>query len=665
MAIVKMLKMSLIGFENDRDDIMKALMKSGLLHITEITGSADKTDITDLDGVATATDIKAGAKTGNSGAAYDDKITRLKNAIQYLSYYSTVKKKAFESRSRINPAELAKLRNEEESIWGEVGRIEGLASEMADLKAGENRINSLVLSLKPWEGYAIPLDATGTDRAVITAGMIPAAAKTDAFIKRMEESAEACHVSVISEDRDQVYIAVIYHRDTSEAVIGTLQQYSFVAANFKGLAGTAAENLKDAVEKIRQIEARKAEIIAESRCESIYKTRTEIEILHDAILTDRDRHEAADNMLHTGKTFILEGWLPESESEKTGAYLMKRWECAVDFRKPEEGENHPVLLKNHALVQPFEVVTELYSLPVPGTVDPNLFLAPFYFVFFGMMVSDAGYGLLLALITGLVLLKLKPVGMAGKLVRLLFLGGISTFIWGVLFGGWFGNFIDIITSGRFTIPPLWFNPLDDPMKLLIWAFIFGTLHLFTGMGLKAYLLIKQKKYMDALFDVGFWYVLLIGLCLLAAGGQIAAAGKYVAIAGAALLVLTQGRAKKGIVGKFFGGVLSLYNVTGFLSDVLSYSRLLALGLATGVIATVINTMGTLFGFSPLGLIIFIAVFLVGTVFNLLINVLGAYVHASRLQYVEFFGKFYEGGGKAYNPFRIKTKYVDFINREEE
>jgi len=333
----------------------------------------------------------------------------------------------------------------------------------------------------------------------------------------------------------------------------------------------------------------------------------------------------------------------------------------MEIRKPEEDEETPVLLDNPRLVQPFEAITEMYSLPNSKEVDPNTLMAPFYFIFFGMMVSDAGYGLLMSIITGILLIKYKFEGLLDKLLRLLFLGGISTFIWGALFGGWFGDIVSAVTSGRYSIPPLWFNPMNNPMKLLICSLILGAIHLFVAMGIQGYKKIKEGKILDAIFDTGFWYIFLIGLGLLLLGGTAGTIGKYMAITGAVLLVLTQGRSEKNIIKKFTKGVLSLYDAVGFMSDVLSYSRLLALGLATGVIASVINAMGTLIGFNPLGIIVLIIVFIVGHVFNLVINALGAYVHASRLQYVEFFGKFFEGGGKAYKPFKVNTKYININN----
>jgi V/A-type H+-transporting ATPase subunit I len=241
-----------------------------------------------------------------------------------------------------------------------------------------------------------------------------------------------------------------------------------------------------------------------------------------------------------------------------------------------------------------------------------------------------------------------------------------------MFGGYFGDFIPVAAKTLFNkdivVNAVWFNPIQEPMTLLVFSLILGAIHLFVGMGIKAYILIKDGRPVDALCDIFLWYVLLIGLVLFGIGGSVSAglaiAGKYMSIVGALGILFTAGRAKKGIVGKLLGGLGSLYGITSYLSDVLSYSRLLALGLATGVISQVINTLGSMAGGGIGGAIVMLVAFVIGHTFNLAINVLGTFVHASRLQYVEFFGKFFEGGGIAFNPFNKKTKYVEIIKEEK-
>jgi len=654
MSIVKMQKLDLIGFEEDKENIIKALMKAGTVHIVDSREKLEEDEWNELVHSENAEELIA---------EIDEKLARIKSAIEYLSKYSTAKKALFAPKRKISEGEYNTVRDSESELWKVIETIEQYNHELTGLKSEENALRNLISSLEPWESLVRPLEITETEKVLFAIGTVPASVNIAELEQELEGQAPESFIEVVNQDKNQLYISVAYHKDISQPVTDFLKGIGFSGISFRGLTGTASENILSLNNKIKKIEEKREEIHNKSKECADYIAK--LETFYDCLVIERDRKKAMGRLLNTQRTFILEGWVPESEAGKIEKLLTKHWDCVVDIRNPEKGEDFPILLKNNPLVRPFEMITEMYSLPSPNEIDPNLFLAPFYFIFFGMMVSDAGYGILLSLITGIVLLKFKLEGLAEKLIKLLFLGGISTLFWGAMFGGWFGNVVDVITQGKFTIPPIWFNPLDNPMKLLIWSFVFGVVHIFTAMGLKGYLMIREKKYLDALFDIGFWYVFLLGLCFLLLGGNIAVIGKYMAIAGAILLILTQGRSKKNILSKLFSGVLSLYNVASFLSDVLSYSRLLALGLSTGVVATVINTMGSLFGFNPIGIILFIIIFVIGSVFNMAINVLGAYVHTSRLQYVEFFGKFYEGGGKPYNPLKIKTKYIDFTNINKE
>ena len=351
--------------------------------------------------------------------------------------------------------------------------------------------------------------------------------------------------------------------------------------------------------------------------------------------------------------------------------MLDKNECYYEISEPIKNEETPIMLKNNKFASPFEAVTVMYSMPLATEVDPTPIMAPFYFLFFGLMLSDAAYGIILSLACFALLKKFKLEGTMKKMVTMFFWCGISTFFWGALFGGWFGDAVAVFSKtflGReIVINPIWIDPLQEPMTLLIFSLILGAIHMFVGMGMQAYMLIKNGKALDALFDVGLWYMLLIGLVLFGVGSMITPAlssvGKWMALIGAVGIVVTGGRNKKGF-GKITGGFGSLYGITNYLSDVLSYSRLLALGLATGVVAKVVNILGSLAGSGVVGIIVFIAVFLFGTVFNLAINALGAYVHSCRLQYVEFFGKFYTGGGKPFEPFVGKTKFVKIVNKED-
>ena len=294
------------------------------------------------------------------------------------------------------------------------------------------------------------------------------------------------------------------------------------------------------------------------------------------------------------------------------------------------------------------------------------------------MLSDAAYGVIVAVVCGIRVWKFPRISPGMWKSQKLFLRcGLSTIVRGVRFGGYFGNIVDIVTEKftgtKITPPALWFIPLNEPMKLLLYSLLFGVIHLFTGLAIKGYLCIKDRKYMDFFCDVVLWFMLLIGLILMLLPSELFASiaqmeivfpgwlntlAKGLAVIGAAGIVLMSGRGNKNPALRLALGAYDLYNITGWLSDVLSYSRLLALGLATGVIASVINQMGSMLPNNVIGIIFFILIFIVGHSMNLAINLLGAYVHTNRLQFVEFFGKFYEGGGRPFHPFRENTKYAE-------
>ena len=312
----------------------------------------------------------------------------------------------------------------------------------------------------------------------------------------------------------------------------------------------------------------------------------------------------------------------------------------------------------------------------------------FYVIFFGMMLSDAGYGILMA-VGCAVILKKKPrlEESLKKMLQLFFWCGISTTFWGFMYGGFFGDVIDVVAKTFFGYPaeltpilkPLWFAPLDDPMRLLIWCMLFGLIHLFAGLAIKGYEYLKNKDIVGFLSDVVAWYFFITGLVLMLIPSDIFASisgthyvfpdvvntiAKIITLIGLVTILLMSGRANKNWGLRIALGAYDIYGVMNWLSDVLSYSRLLALGLATGVIASVINMMASIAGGGFFGAIIFIIVFLAGHTLNIGINALGAYVHTNRLQYVEFFGKFYDGGGRPFKPFKMINQYVEIKEEKQ-
>jgi len=376
---------------------------------------------------------------------------------------------------------------------------------------------------------------------------------------------------------------------------------------------------------------------------------------------EKDRIEANGIILETKRIFFITGWIPEELAKDVTERLEKKYFASITITEPEEDEDFPILLENKVIAEAGEPVSSMYSLPSRREIDPNTVMTPFFIIFFGLMLGDGGYGIILTLATGFLLWKFKLEDYTRKFIKLLFYCGISTIFWGAMFGGWFG----ISALVPFA---LWFDIVSRPELMLSWSFLFGVIHILAGFSMKAANLIRKGKYLDALFDVGFWFIFFIGaiLFMLPFAPEVnpdkvvtlSNIGKYMLVIGGILLIITQGRAKKNIFGKFFGGIISLYDLIGLLSDVLSYSRLLALGLATGIIASIVNQMAVMFDLPAVfKAIATVFILLVGHGINFAINALGAYVHSCRLQYLEFFGKFFEGGGVAFKPLKANTKYI--------
>ena len=390
----------------------------------------------------------------------------------------------------------------------------------------------------------------------------------------------------------------------------------------------------------------------------------------DYLTMRKDKYDALNSLGFTESTFVLTGFIPEKYCDSLRKEIEEKHVAYIEFTDPSEDEEVPVLLENGRFSAPLEGITKMYAMPSKDDVDPTPVMAFFYYLLFGMMLSDAGYGILMVIGTMIALKKFKLEDSMRKTLIMFRNCGISTVIWGALFGSWFGDIVQVVGKQFFDKDvgsiALWFQPLDDPIKLLLFSFGIGILHLFLGVAVAFYMSWRDGRKLDAIFDAVPIYLIILGVAPLGAGiltevpSTLKTVGGYMLIAGVVLLVLTAGRSSKNIFGKLFGGLYALYNTaTGWLSDILSYSRLLALGLATGSIASVINLIGTMPENKIIKLVLLVVVFVIGHTANLAINLLGAYVHTDRLQFVELFSKFYTGGGREFEPLTVNTKYLKF------
>ncbi|MDD3109072.1 MAG: V-type ATPase 116kDa subunit family protein, partial [Eubacteriales bacterium] len=447
--------------------------------------------------------------------------------------------------------------------------------------------------------------------------------------------------------KDSLYFWAAVHMGEAERFLQALQVIGYQPVSLPDGTGTPIEQQGEAEKALLTIDNQKKALEEELRKEAEHLPV--LRLGYEALQAELDREEAQAQMVHTASTSYLYAWVPARAAPGVEAAVRAQFpDTVVAISDPKEGEEPPVLLRNNPVAAPFESIVTGFSMPHAGSLDPTAIMMPFFACFFGMMVSDAGYGIMMALLVPLLIKLMKPSKQGRKLFWVIGVGGVFTVFWGAMYNTWFG----------FAPWPTLFDPVNDSLPVMLLCVALGAVHLFTGLGIAAYLNIRRGQYLDAVYDQLSWFSLVIGLGLLLLP-QTSEIGKWMAIAGAAVIIITAGRQKSSNPFKrVLSGLGALYNVSGWLSDLLSYMRLFGMGLATGVIGMVINLLvGMVMESGAIGIIIGIPLFVGGHLFNAAINILGAYVHASRLQYIEFFGKFYEDGGIAFTPLGYSPRYV--------
>jgi len=636
MAIVKMKKATMIALQSEKNEIVNGLQKFGYLQIINLEERMEQ----GFEELQPDSDNEAVGRL-------ETKLSQVKYSLDFLSKFNTIKKSLFAQKIQVDESKRKEYLDNEEKLHEIYERCRSIDSKFTEIKSSETKLSNTIAQLNPWLPLEISLEDIGsTQNTNSVLGFIAGKYEEELSTAVKSEDLHA-YLEKVSVEKENSYFLVVYHRTCEERITQLLKQAGWTKVTFSEYSGTPKENVNRLLKEKEELERKRAELTKQA--ENLISEVEFLEILFDLLTIEKDKRSVVKDFVKTEKTFMLNGWVPEKYTEEmTGILDGITDKYVIQFEEPSDEDEIPLLLKNNKVVEPFELITDMYSVPNARGIDPNVFMAPFFIVFFGMMVTDAAYGILLAAITGYILKKYKPEGGMKKIMGVLFFGGISTFVWGGVFGGWFGDLIKV--------KPWWFNPLDEPLKMLIFCLLLGVIHLYTGYILQAYQNIRAGNIMDAIYDQVLWLMLLTGLMFLALP-PLAVIGKYMAIIGALGTVIFAARSEKNIFKRFTSGVLALYGVSGFLGDVLSYSRLFALCLATGVIAQVFNAMGLMMGSTLIGKIIMVAFLAFAHVFNTALGVLGAYVHTSRLQYVEFFGKFYEGEGKLFNPLRIKTKYI--------
>ena len=478
MAIVKMQKVCVIGLDREKEEFISRLMDFGVVELTDQTAK-----LSDEIWAENVTADESRDKT----ARLEEKISRANLALEVIEKYGDLKQPLFATRRRVSAQSMKRLMADaQETFAGQVEDILNLNDRLNALNERKNKLEQDEASLTAWQDYDLPLELTGTQKTLVQIGVFPMGTDTDALAGALAGQAETDGTvfKIVHTDKDLYYAAILMLAEQAADVQTILKQYGFSQVTFKDMEGTAGENLIRIHGETDVLRAEYAQAAKEATEKAACKA--DIEAYADMLTIAADKEKIKTKLLKTKRTFFLEGWMPE-RCMKKAAELLDAHECYYAFRKPEAEEEVPVLLENKSFFRPTEAITEMYSLPSYWGFDPTSIYALFYIVFFGMMFSDAGYGLLMAIGCFVILKKFDLEGTTWKMIKLFFYCGISTFVWGALFGGWFGDVVTVFSStflGKAAeLKPLWFNPLDDPMKLLILSLILGVLHLFIGMGM--------------------------------------------------------------------------------------------------------------------------------------------------------------------------------------
>lgn len=676
MSVLSMKRVLIVGMRSDRKPILEFLQRKGVMQI-EVQDAGSEQDKNDI---FSKVDVSGQRATFEKNAALASRV------LVTLDAAAPPDKKdggLFGGRTPMTLAQYEERVGTCDATMQVVYDIHSLDKRLSEIQSEIPRLEQQQEALRPWAGFTENLDFNGTKKTKAYVGTLPNEQSTEQILAQFAtfaEGVEGIDVSIISSSSEQTCVMVVCLNENGPRVEEALRHMGFARPSVSG--GVPARMSEETEQRLSAL--RKEMDEARAEIASYKDKREDIKFAIDYFTMRAAKYDVICHLDQTSKVFIIKGYMPTEVTDAVEHDLSSRFDCVVEFETPTQADEIPVLLKNNGFAAPVEGVVASYSLPGKAEFDPSMIVAIFYYFLFGMMLSDAVYGLIMVVGCAVMLSKNKNMeqGMRKTLTMFMY-SGIGTIFWGVMFGSYLGDLPKVIASTFFGVDPdsirlyLFKDPIDDPMTVLGIAFIIGIVHIFFGMAAGAYKAIKDHRFFDAVWDVFCWYFVLIGLIGILLNTDmlkgmfgltytmpdaLMTVFKVLAGIGAAGIVLFGGRDAKNIGVRIGKGAYALYGVTSYLSDILSYSRLLALGLATGVISSVFNSMAAMVAGPPvIGVILFILIVVVGHTLNLAINALGAYVHTNRLEYVEFFSKFYDGGGKPFTPFDEKTKYFKVVD----
>ncbi len=659
MAIVKMDRLRLMGLPQDLPAVLGLLSRFGAADIRELPEqTAGQDDERDARRVELEREI----------ALMTLQQQRLTEMILVAGDLLHTKKPLFSVRRRVCLEELEAAGSRRDDI---MARVEALTQTLAGIARGKEREARLAARqalLEPWRHLVLPAgEDAGLDHLALIRGSFASDELRQAAMSAMDEAGLAFASETIYRTEHglaELFVVPRQLQGQAERVLHLAQLAPFPSETEAEEAGDYPRAWRELEERIAAARAGREELELEAR--ELAESRGDFELLHDWLVIRQRELEARRAIYELRHIYVLQAYVPRRRVDQLLATLDERFTIACEREACEPAPEVPVLLENHCLLEPYEEILTTFSLPLPGTdVDPIPVMGPFYAFYFGMMLSDTGYGLLLALLTGWLIWGVGVERGFRRMCLVLFQGSLVSMVFGFVFGGFFGNALTEITGGAVNFPTFWFNPMDDPVKMMLVSVATGVVHVFASMGVSIYAHVKRGEGRQALTQVVPWYLILLGLGLLLTDLQIAGVklGTLLAVLGAAVILLFGSDARNPLK-RIFSGLGELYGVTGYLSDFLSYTRILALSLATGVIALVVNMMAMLVGWRGPQIIFFAIIMIFGHGLNLALSALSSYVHTTRLHYVEFFSRSLEGGGSAFDPLTVdSSRYTRAEPRE--
>ena len=654
MAIVKMSKFDLVVFAEQRAKVLKKLQKFKEVNFVDI-------ELHDENGELSKDAVEGVTKYVNNEELthIDERLYQLSNAISLIKKYDERKTRlrdVIHGNENYTFDELAKkaLTYDWKKVSSELNKI---GTQYSQIKSEISKKYMRYDEIDLWERLDVnPKELKNLKKVNTFLGTVPIKLK-GIFIDGIAEL-DKTYYEELKIVKDEVYYLVISSIDEreKEKLAEVFRNSSFTVENLD--IDAVPQDYKNELQKeISELKKEKRRLKAQIKTYS--EDLTDLQAVYEYMQNKKLRIVESEKLAQTENTILIKGWIP---TEKVSEF-----EKVI---KDEAGDNYyltftdadrddatvPIKLKNGKVASTFENLTGMYAYPRYNEIDPTPLFTPFYILFFGMMGADVGYGLVLLLATMFVLKVVNLSSQMRKSIKFFFYLSFSVIFWGLLYGSYFGA----------TIPGMWrlVDPASQYNDLLIGSIVFGVVHIFVGLAIKAYMLIRDGKSLEAVYDVLFWYMALIGgmlfliFKLMNLSAVVANVSMWVMIAGMAGIVLTGGREAKGVGAKLGGGLYSLYGISSYVGDFVSYSRLMALGLSGGFIASAINMIAGMIGGNWFGMIFIPVILIVGHLFNMFLSFLGAYVHTSRLMYVEYFGKFYEGGGKPFKDFRTENKYIN-------